>query len=201
MRTGLRNPDVVTTPSADEAARALGVVVPVNTAGAAPALLAEPDSAWFRALEKPIPHPPPAIFGVVRTAFDASGNERRARPGATKGSARTALFALTGIALGLVRRSNADGRRTAPALSVLQRASTSRGRPPPSPGGPLVEPDVIVALWALVAGTIAAFDRVGRGAAALLVPTSCGVVFAALNYRLWRPNGHELPPGIISFRR
>ena len=67
---------MVTTPSADEAARALGVVVPVNTAGAAPALLAGPDSAWFRALEKPIPHPPPAIFGVVRTA----------------------LFALTGIA-------------------------------------------------------------------------------------------------------
>ena len=43
---------------------------------------------------------------------------------------------------------------------------------------------IVVALWALVVGTIAAFDRVGRQAAALLVPTSCGVVFAALNYRL-----------------
>ena len=97
MCTGLRDPDVVTTPSADEAARALGVVVPVNAAGAAPALLAGPDSAWLRALEKPILHPPSAVFGVVRTA----------------------LFALTGIALWLVRRSNADGRRTTLALFIL----------------------------------------------------------------------------------
>ena len=88
---------MVTTPDATEAARALGVVVPTNTAGGAPALLAGPDSAWSRALEKPIPHPPPAVFGVVRTA----------------------LFALTGIALWLVRRSNADGRRTTLALFIL----------------------------------------------------------------------------------
>jgi len=34
---------------------------------------------------------------------------------------------------------------------------------------------IVVALWALVVGTIAAFDRVGRRAAALFVPTSCRV--------------------------
>ena len=55
------------------------------------------------------------------------------------------------------------------------RYLSSRGRRrrvdarPLRPEALLVEPDVIVALWALVVGTIAAFDRVGRRAAALLV--------------------------------
>ena len=133
-------------------------------------MLAGPDSAWSRVLEKPIPHPPPAVFGVVRTA----------------------LFALTGIALWLVRRSNADGRRTALALFILQMgvdvawtpALFARRRCSSELG-------VIVALWTLVAGTIAAFDRAGRRTAALLVPHLLWVAFAALNYRLWRPSGHE----------
>ena len=72
---------------------------------------------------------------------------------------------------------------------------------PLRPEALLVEPDVIVALWALVVGTIVAFDRVGRRAAALLVPYLLWVAFAALNYRLWRPSGRESPPGIISIWR
>ena len=40
---------------------------------------------------------------------------------------------------------------------------------PLRPEALLVELGVVVALWALVVGTIAAFDRVGRRAAALLV--------------------------------
>ena len=62
---------------------------------------------------------------------------------------------------------------------------------PLRPEALLVELDVIVALWALVVGTIAAFDRVGRRTAALLVPYLLCVAFAALNYRLWRPSGRE----------
>jgi len=66
---------------------------------------------------------------------------------------------------------------------------------PLRPEALLVKLGVIVALWALVAGTIAAFDRVGRRTAALLVPYLLWEAFAALNYQFRRPNGHELPPG------
>ena len=60
---------------------------------------------------------------------------------------------------------------------------------PLRPEALLVELGVVVALWALVVGTIAAFDRVGRRAAALLVPYLLWVGFAAvLNYQFWRLN-------------
>jgi len=50
--------------------RALSVlagVVLVNVAGATPAILSGPDSAWFQALVKPAIHPPTWVFGVVWT--------------------------------------------------------------------------------------------------------------------------------------
>ena len=157
-----------------------GVVVPTNTAGAAPVLMTGPDSAWSRALEKLIPHPPPAVFGVVRTA----------------------PFALTGIALWLARRSDANGRRTAPALSVLQRVSTSRGRPASSHGGTARRNS---ASSSRCGPSSSGPSRPSTGSAGgprhRSSPTSCRVVFAALNYQFRRPNGHESPPGIISFRR
>jgi len=54
---------------------------------------------------------------------------------------------------------------------------------------PLVALGIIVALWVLVAGTILAFRRVDRRAAALLVPYLAWVTFAAvLNFELWRLN-------------
>jgi tryptophan-rich sensory protein len=53
----------------------------------------------------------------------------------------------------------------------------------------LVGLGVTVVLFVLVAATIAAFDRVDRRAAALLVPCLLWVGFAAvLNYQFWRLN-------------
>ena len=66
---------------------------------------------------------------------------------------------------------------------------------PLRPEALLVELGVIVALWALVVGTIAAFDRVGRRTAALLVPYLLWVASAALDYQFRRPSDRELPPG------
>ena len=107
-----------------------------------------------------------------------------------------ALFALTGTALWLVRRSDADGRRTALALFILQMgvnaawtlALFARRRCS-------LELGVIVALCAPVVGTTAVFDRVGRRTAALLVPYLPWVAFAALDYQFRRPSDRELPPG------
>jgi tryptophan-rich sensory protein len=48
---------------------------------------------------------------------------------------------------------------------------------------------VVLVLWVLVVATIAAFDRVDRRAALLLVPYLAWVSFAAvLNYSLWQLN-------------
>ena len=148
--------------------RALGFVVLVNVVGAAPALLTGPDSAWFRALEKPALYPPPAVFGVVWTI----------------------VFTLSGVALWLVWRSEADGRRLAIGLFVLQMAVNVAWTPVffalEALGTALV---VIGLLVVLVAATIVAFDRVDRRAAALLVPYLLWVAFATvLNYRIWQLN-------------
>ena len=54
---------------------------------------------------------------------------------------------------------------------------------------PLAALVVIVVLWVLVAGTLEAFRRVDRRAAALLVPYLAWVTFAAvLNFEIWRLN-------------
>jgi tryptophan-rich sensory protein len=159
---------MVTTPDATEAARALGFALLVNAVGAAPALLAGPDSAWFRALEKPALYPPPAVFGV----------------------AWTALFTLMGVALWLVWRSDADGRRAALGLFGLQMVFNVAWTPAFFALEALVVGlAVIVTLWVLVVATVAAFDQVDRRAAALLVPYLLWVSFAAvLNYQFWRLN-------------
>ncbi len=159
---------MVATPDAGETARALGFVLLVNAVGAAPALQGGPDSAWFRALEKPALYPPPVVFGVVWTA----------------------LFALMGVALWLVWRSDADGRRVALALFGLQMVFNVAWTPAFfALEALLVGLGVVVALWVLVAATVVAFDRVDRRAAALLVPYLLWVTFAAvLNYRFWRLN-------------
>ncbi|PSQ45093.1 tryptophan-rich sensory protein [Halobacteriales archaeon SW_5_68_122] len=151
-----------------DAGEALGFVLLVNAIGAAPTLLAGPDSAWFQALEKPALYPPPAVFGV----------------------AWTALFTLMGVALWLVWRSDADGRWTALALFGLQMAFNVAWTPAFfALEALLVALDVIAVLFGLVAATVVAFDRVDRRAAALLVPYLLWVAFAAvLNYQFWRLN-------------
>jgi len=159
---------MVTLQSRKEAVRAVASVLLVNAAGAVPALLAGPDTAWFRALEKPALYPPPAVFGVVWTT----------------------LFTFMGIALWLVWRSDGDGRRAALALFGLQMVFNVAWTPTFfALEALLVGLGVIVVLFVLVAATIAAFDRVDRRAAALLVPYLLWVGFAAvLNYQFWRLN-------------
>ncbi|SFL26719.1 TspO and MBR related proteins [Halogranum rubrum] len=152
----------------------VGFVVLVNVVGAVPAVLGGPNSAWFAALEKPWFYPPPATFGVVWTL----------------------LFTLMGVAVWLVWRRGTDRRpvRLALGLFVLQFVFNVAWTPVffalESPG---VAFWIIVALVVAVAGTIAAFARVDRRAATLLVPYLLWGCFAAvLNYTIVQLNGYAL---------
>jgi tryptophan-rich sensory protein len=146
------------------AAGVAGVVF-VNVVGAVPAILAGPDSTWFRSLAKPAVYPPPWAFGVVWTA----------------------LFTLLGIAVALVWLAGPDRRavRIALAAFVGQMVLNVTWTPAFFAAENLLAGlVVIVALWPAVLVTIVAFDRVDRRAAALLVPYLAWVTFAAvLNYR------------------
>ena len=147
---------------------AVGFVVLVNLVGAAPSAVASPDTPWFRALDKPWFYPPTIAFPVVWTL----------------------LFTLLGVALWLVWRSDADGRRLALGLFVAQMGVNVVWTPAFfGLEAPLVALGVIVVLWGLVVGTILAFRRIDRRAAALLIPYLAWVTFAAvLNFELWRLN-------------
>jgi tryptophan-rich sensory protein len=155
-------------PNRSGALGALGFVVAVNVVGAVPALVAGPDSAWFRALEKPALYPPPVVFGVVWTV----------------------MFTLMAVALWLVWRRDADGRRLAIGLFVVQMAVNVAWTPVFFALEAIAAALAVIGLLAvLVAATIVAFDRVDRRAAALLVPYLLWVCFAAvLNYRFLQLN-------------
>ncbi|ELY54839.1 TspO/MBR family protein [Natronolimnohabitans innermongolicus] len=148
--------------------QAVGFVVLVNLIGSLPGVLSSPGSAWFQALEKPWFYPPGIAFSVVWTA----------------------LFTLLGVALWLVWRSDAAGRRLALGLFAVQLAVNVTWTPTFfSLEAPLAALGIILLLWVLVAATIAAFRRVDRRAAALLVPYLAWVTFAAvLNFEIWRLN-------------
>jgi tryptophan-rich sensory protein len=143
----------------------LAGIVLVNVVGAAPAVLAGPDSAWFQSLAKPAIYPPGWAFGVVWTA----------------------LFTLLGVALALVWLAGTDRRavRVALALFAVQMAFNVAWTPAFFALENLtLGLAVIVALWPLVVATAAAFARVDRRAGALLVPYLLWVTFAAvLNYQ------------------
>ncbi|PCR92019.1 TspO/MBR family protein [Natrinema ejinorense] len=147
---------------------AIGFVLLVNIVGAAPSVFSSPDTPWFRALEKPGFYPPTIAFPIVWTL----------------------LFTLLGIALWLVWRSEADGRRLALGLFAAQMLFNVAWTPAFfALEAPLVALGIILVLWGLVVGTILAFRRVDRRAAALLVPYLVWVTFAAvLNFELWRLN-------------
>ncbi|ELY46346.1 TspO/MBR family protein [Natronorubrum sulfidifaciens] len=144
-------------------------VVAINVIGGLPGLLSSPDSAWFRGLEKPWFYPPELAFPIVWTA----------------------LFTLLGIALWLGWRSDGPGRRLALGLFAVQMAFNVAWTPAFFTLEALgVAFGIIVVLWLLIVATIAAFVRVDRRGAALLVPYLAWVTFAAvLNYELWRLNG------------
>ncbi|MFB6109511.1 MAG: TspO/MBR family protein [Halodesulfurarchaeum sp.] len=105
----------------------------------------------------------------------------------------TVLFALMGAAVWRVwRRAPAAPRAAKLALGVfavhfflnLGWSAVFFGRQ--AVGSGLA---VIAALWVAIAATIAAFDRVDRQAAVLMVPYLAWVTFAAyLNYRIWLLN-------------
>ncbi|WP_440990347.1 TspO/MBR family protein [Haloarchaeobius baliensis] len=157
-------------PDGGELLRILGFVVLVNVVGATPAALGGPNSAWFQALEKPSFYPPGWAFGV----------------------AWTILFTLMGVALYRVWREGTEHRAVRVALGAfaLQMLFNVAWTPTfftlQRPGLAL---GIIAVLWVLVVGTIAAFDRVDRPAAALLVPYLAWVSFATvLNYAIWSLN-------------
>lgn len=155
-------------PDGESILAAIGFVVLVNVVGSVPGVLSSPDTAWFRSLEKPWFYPPDIAFPV----------------------AWTLLFTLIGIALWLIWRSDADGRRLALELFVAQMAFNVAWTPAFfTLEAPLVALGIILVLWVLVTATIAAFRRVDRRAAALLVPYLAWVTFATvLNFELWRLN-------------
>ncbi|MFC4249507.1 TspO/MBR family protein [Natribaculum luteum] len=153
-----------------EVLTAIAFVVGVNAVGAAPALLGGPNSAWFRALEKPAFYPPGWLFGVVWTI----------------------LFTLLGVACYLVYRRGLERRAVRIALGafVVQMAVNVTWTPTFfTLQEPLLALGIVAVLFVLVAATIAAFARVDRLAAVLLVPYLLWVGFATLlNYMIWSIN-------------
>jgi benzodiazapine receptor len=142
---------------------ALAMVLAVNAVGALPSLFVGADTGWF---ERPWFFPPTIAFPVVWTL----------------------LFTLLGIALFLVWRVGTDRRpvRVALAAFVAQFALNLTWTPVFfGLQRPALGFAVIVLLWVAIVGTIVAFDRVDRRAAALLVPYLAWVSFAAvLNYAI-----------------
>jgi tryptophan-rich sensory protein len=123
--------------------------------------------SWYAALEKPFFTPPGWVFAPVWIT----------------------LFTLMGIALFLIWESGTGRREVRIALALFGIQFVSNilwsflffGLRSPILG--LVD---IVILWVLIAATIAAFYRVRKSAAWLLIPYICWVTIAlALNYGVY----------------
>ncbi|WP_435180046.1 TspO/MBR family protein [Halorussus sp. AFM4] len=148
----------------------LASIAVCQLAGVVPSLLtADEVATWYPTLAKPGFTPPSWVFGPVWTT----------------------LYLLMGVALYLVWRSGRNRRRRIAlaafgAQLALNAAWTLVFFGSRAILGGLV---VIAALLAVILATVAAFARVDRRAAALLVPYLLWVGFAtALNYRIWRLN-------------
>lgn len=148
----------------------LASVVLVNLVGAAPVLLAGPDSAWFRSLTLPAFYPPTWAFGVVWTL----------------------LFTLLGVVLYLLYRQGIDRHpvRVAIGAFLAQMALNVAWTPAffalESPAAGLL---VIVTLWFAVVIAIVTARQVDRRAAVLYLPYLLWVSFATvLNAAIWQLN-------------
>ncbi|WP_137283724.1 TspO/MBR family protein [Halorussus salinisoli] len=147
-----------------------GSIAVCELAGIVPSILTAEDVAtWYPTLAKPAFTPPSWVFGPVWTT----------------------LYLLMGVALYLVWRSD-RGRLRQVALAVfgvqlvLNAAWSLVFFGSQAVLGGLA---VILALLAVILATIAAFARVDRRAAVLLVPYLLWVGFAtALNFEIWRLN-------------
>ena len=144
-------------------------VLVVEVVGASGAVFtAQGLAAWYGTLERPALAPPNWVFGPVWTT----------------------LFALMGVAVWLVwRRIETAPRRARLALAAfagqfaLNLAWSAAFFGAQAIGLGLI---VIALLWLAIGVTIAAFDRVDRRAAVLLVPYLLWVSFALyLNYEFW----------------
>jgi tryptophan-rich sensory protein len=125
---------------------------------------------WYAALHKPWFAPPGSLIGIIWTI----------------------LYAMMGIAAFLVWESRKPKRlipyaKAAFSLQLLVNVSWSGiffGLR--SVAGGLIS---IVAMWILIAATIALFYRINRRAALLMVPYLVWVTIAgALNFFIWRLN-------------
>jgi len=147
---------------------ALGLVLGVNALGGLPAVFIGSDTTW---IDRPWFYPPEILFPIVWTS----------------------LFTLLGLALFVLWRRGVHRRDVRIALGAFALQFALNLAWTPAFFG-LRRPDlglvVIVALWLAVVGTIAAFDRVSRTAALLLVPYLAWVSFAlALNYAIYASPG------------
>lgn len=143
---------------------ALGFVLLVNALGALPAAFVGSDTDW---IERPWFYPPEILFPIVWTL----------------------LFTLMGVALYLLwRRGIGRGDVRVAFLAFAVQFLFNIAWTPAFFG--LQRPDygliIIVVLWVAIVGTIIAFARVSRVAAALLVPYLLWVSFAVvLNYAIY----------------
>ena len=123
---------------------------------------------WYSTLIKPVLNPPSWIFGPVWVT----------------------LYALMGISLWLVWKSNSSEKRRAIWLFIVQLALNAIWSPiffgAHSIGNALA---VIVLLWAAIILTILIFKKISKPAAWLLVPYIVWVSFAVyLNFSIWMMN-------------
>ena len=147
-----------------EIAVAIAAVVGVNAVGATPAALFGADTDW---IDRPWFFPPEIAFPVVWTL----------------------LFTLMGVALFLVWREGTSRQTVTTAVAVFAVQLALNVAWTPVFFG-LQRPDlgliVIGALWVAIVATIAAFDRISRTAAGLLVPYLAWVSFAfVLNFAIY----------------
>ena len=148
-----------------------GVVGICVVLGAAGGLITAPQiQTWYTTLEKPGFTPPNWVFGPVWTL----------------------LYALQGVAAWLIWRAGLDRRIVRLALGLFAIQFVLNIAWSPAFFGlesPILGLVVIVPLWFAIVATMAAFSRVDRRAAALLVPYLTWVTFAtALNYAIWTLN-------------
>ncbi|MGM0590749.1 MAG: TspO/MBR family protein [Halobacteriota archaeon] len=151
-------------PSVRDGSVALAMILGVNALGAVPAVFAGSDTSW---ITRPWFYPPEILFPIVWTL----------------------LFTLMGLALFLVWRAGRHRREVKVAFATFGvQFALNLGWTPIFFG--LQRPDiglvVVVALWVAIVGTIAAFRRVDRLAAGLLLPYLGWVTFATvLNYAIY----------------
>lgn len=120
---------------------------------------------WYATLQKPALNPPAWIFGPVWVT----------------------LYALMGVSLWLVWKSNSSEKKKAIWLFVVQLALNAIWSPIffgfNSVGNALT---IIVLLWAAIVLTILIFKKISKTAAWLLVPYILWVSFAMyLNFAIW----------------